>query len=329
MATQNLITRPRRNRRFETIRESLAETHLGAENVVNPLFICAGKAQRIEIKSMPGIERMTLDFAFKEIEYCLKQGIKSFALFPALDESLKNPNASEALNSKNFAIQSISEIKSRFQEALIFTDVALDPFSSDGHDGLVKDGRILNDETVALLAKMAVLQAEAGADYVCPSDMMDGRVGAIRRALDHAGFTETGILSYSAKYASCFYGPFREALDSAPKVGDKKTYQMDFRNSREALLEVQLDIKQGADIVMIKPALSYLDIIQRVRKTFQIPIAAYNVSGEYAMIKFAAKAGAINEEKAIVESLFSMRRAGADLIFTYFAKDLAKILLKN
>lgn len=323
----SLNTRMRRNRRTETIRHGLAETHLSLENLVYPMFICAEKNQDIAIKTMPGISRKSLDLTLKEIEKCMQLGLKSFALFPAIDESLKNKKASEALNDKGFAIQAIREIKNRFQEAILYTDVALDPFSSDGHDGLVKDGIILNDETVEILAKMAVLQAEAGSDYICPSDMMDGRIKAIRSELDHSGHSQTGIMAYSAKYASSFYGPFRDALDSAPKFGDKKTYQMDYRNSREALKEIQLDIREGADIVMVKPAFSYLDIIQKARSNFTTPIAAYNVSGEYAMIKFAGQAKALDETKAMIEMLYSIRRAGADLIFTYFAKQYAEHIL--
>lgn len=327
--SQSLTTRLRRNRRSENIRDGLAETHLSVKNLVNPLFICSGKNQKIPIKSMPGIYRLSLDLVLKEIDECLRLGVHSFALFPAIEESLKNKKASEALNPKGFAIQSIREIKNRFQEAVIYSDIALDPFSSDGHDGLVENGVILNDATVSILTEMACLQAEAGADYVCPSDMMDGRIGAIRKALDQSGLTNTGLLAYSAKYASCFYGPFRDALDSAPQFGDKKTYQMDYRNSREALREIQFDIREGADIVMVKPALSYLDIIQLARKSFSIPIAAYSVSGEYAMIKFAAQAQAIDETKAMLELLNSIRRAGADLIFTYFAKQFAEYNFKS
>lgn len=328
MTRQNLNTRLRRNRRTENIRQGLAETHLSVQNLVYPLFVCAGKNQKVAIKSMPGIYRMSLDLTLKEIENCIQLGLKSFALFPAIEESLKDKKASEALNKKSFAIQSIREIKNRFQESTLYTDIALDPFSADGHDGLVKNGVILNDETVDILSKMAVLQAEAGADYVCPSDMMDGRVFSIRQALDEIGYTNTGIMSYSAKYASSFYGPFRDALESAPKFGNKKTYQMDYRNAREALREIQLDVREGADIIMVKPALAYLDIIQRARKNFLIPIAAYNVSGEYAMIKFAAQSGALDETNAMLEMLHSIRRAGADLIFTYFAKQFAEYSLK-
>ncbi len=320
----NLKTRLRRNRRTEAIRDGLAETHLNAKNIVNPLFICPGEKQKTEIKTMPGVFRMSPDIALYEIEDCQKRGLTSFALFPVIPESLKNSTATEALNKTGFAIESLKQIRQRFSEIVLYTDIALDPFSSDGHDGIVKNSEILNDETLKILAEMALLQADAGADYVCPSDMMDGRISAIRESLDRVGFTNTGILSYAAKYASSFYGPFRDALSSAPKFGDKKTYQMDYRNSREALREVELDIFEGADIVMVKPALAYLDIIRDIRQRFEIPIAAYNVSGEYAMIKFAAQAGAINEEKAVCELLTSIRRAGSDLIFTYFAKQFAK-----
>lgn len=322
----SIRTRLRRNRRTDAIRQGLSETHLALQNLVMPLFICEGNKQSTPIGAMPGIARESLDLTLRHIEHCFKNGLCSFALFPAIAEDKKNSRASEALNKKGLAIQCLKTIRTEFPEAVLYADVALDPFSSDGHDGLVRQGKILNDETVAVLMEMALLQAEAGADYVAPSDMMDGRVGAIRSALDKAGYTDTGIMAYSAKYASSFYGPFREALASAPKFGDKKTYQMDYRNRREAHREVRLDINEGADIVMVKPALSYLDVILSLRQRFDIPIAAYNVSGEYAMIKFAAKAGAIDGEKAALESLTSIRRAGADLIFTYFAEEMAELL---
>lgn len=328
MKQLDLTLRPRRNRRTEIIRNSLAETHLSVENLVYPLFICSGKNKNIEIKAMPGIFRKSLDQTLIEIENCLRLNLKSFALFPVIDDELKNSKASEALNKNGLAITSIKKIKECFPEVNLFSDIALDPFSSDGHDGLVKNDVILNDETVFILSEMSALHAEAGADFVSPSDMMDGRVGSIRKFLDQQGFTSTGIMSYSAKYASSFYGPFREALDSAPKSGDKKTYQMDFKNSREALLEIELDINEGADIVMIKPALSYLDIIHKAKTQFNTPVAAYNVSGEYAMIKFAGMAKAIQPEKAMIEMLFSIKRAGADLIFTYFAKEFAELKVK-
>lgn len=316
-------TRLRRNRRSDFIRQSLAETHFGIENLVNPLFICEGQKVSTAIQSMPGISRLSTDLVLKEVEACLKLGLNSFALFPVILDAAKNPQASEALNEKGLAISSLKKIRKEFPEAVLYTDIALDPFSSDGHDGLVENGEILNDASVEVLVKMALLQAAAGADYVCPSDMMDGRIGAIRTALDQAGFSQIGIMAYSAKYASSFYGPFREALSSAPKFGDKKTYQMDFRNRREALREVKLDIQEGADIVMVKPALAYLDVILSLKQKCDVPIAAYNVSGEYAMIKIAALAGAIDGDKAALECLTAIRRAGADLIFTYFAKEMA------
>ena len=319
----NLTQRMRRNRRSDSIRQSLAETHFRVENLVYPLFICEGQNTCTPIQTMPGISRLSTDLILKEIAACMKLGLKSFALFPVISEAAKNSEASEAVNEKGFAIQSLKKIRQEFPEAVLYSDVALDPFSSDGHDGLVKNGEILNDESVDQLVKMALLQAAAGADYVSPSDMMDGRVAAIRLALDQAGFTKTGIMAYSAKYASSFYGPFREALASAPKFGDKKTYQMDFRNRREALREVALDIDEGADIVMVKPALAYLDVILSLKQNYNLPIAAYNVSGEYAMIKLAAQAGAIDGDKAALECLTAIRRAGADLIFTYFAKEMA------
>lgn len=319
-------TRLRRNRRTVSIRDAVAETDLQPRNLVYPIFVSDQIKEKQEIKTMPGIYRQTLTSALKEIEIALQGGISGIALFPAIAESQKNSMASEALNSDGFAIKCVSEIKKRFPESVLYTDVALDPFSSDGHDGLVRDGQILNDETVEILAKMAVLQASAGADYVAPSDMMDGRVAAIRSALDKAGYQQTGIMAYSAKYASNFYGPFREALDSAPRAGDKKTYQMDFRNRREAMAEIALDIKEGADICMVKPALSYLDIIREARQSFRVPIAAYNVSGEYAMLKFAEKSGCLNFEKAALEVLYSIRRAGADIIFTYSALQILRLL---
>lgn len=315
--------RMRRNRRSDSIRQSLAESHFGIENLVYPIFICDGQNMNTAIQTMPGISRLSTDLVLKEIENCMDLGLKSFALFPVIADDAKDTKASEALNTKGLALVSLKKIRQEFPEAVLYTDIALDPFSSEGHDGLVQDGKILNDESVEVLVQMALLQAAAGADYVSPSDMMDGRVAAIRTALDQSGFSETGIMAYSAKYASSFYGPFREALASAPKFGDKKTYQMDFRNRREALREVELDIQEGADIVMVKPALAYLDVILSLKQKYDAPIAAYNVSGEYAMIKLAAQAGAIDGDKAAFECLSAIRRAGADLIFTYFAKEMA------
>lgn len=324
----DITHRPRRNRRNSSIREMLAETDFKASQLVWPLFLVDGQNVQTEIKTMPQVYRFSPDLILKEIKKALDLGVASIALFPALPEKLKDSFAKESLNRDGLLPTTVRMIKDKFPEVTVITDVALDPYSSDGHDGIVRDGQIVNDETVEILAQMAIVQAECGADFVAPSDMMDGRVGAIRKALDQSSFEQTGILAYSAKYASSFYGPFRDALDSAPKFGDKKTYQMDFRNAREALLEVELDIQQGADIVMVKPALSYLDIIRQIRDRVQVPIAAYNVSGEYAMIKAAAKAGMIDETKAMVESLFSMRRAGADIILTYFAIEMAQYLRK-
>jgi porphobilinogen synthase len=322
----NLIQRPRRNRRTEALRNMVAETDLRVSQLVLPVFLAEGKDQKTAISSMPGIFRVSADLMLKDIEEARKLGVNSFAFFPAISENLKDSYGNEGLNADGLLPTTLKRIKDKFPDTILITDIALDPYSSDGHDGVVKNGQIVNDETVEILAKMAVVQAQAGADMVAPSDMMDGRVGAIRTALDQNGFQDIGIISYSAKYASSFYGPFREALDSAPKFGDKKTYQMDFRNSLEAVREVELDIAEGADMVMVKPALSYLDIIAKIKNISSVPVAAYNVSGEYAMIMAAAKAGMIDEKKAMIETLYSMRRAGADVIFTYFAIAMAKHL---
>jgi porphobilinogen synthase len=321
-----LAHRPRRNRRSPAIRELIAETELSPSQLIWPVFVQEGKNSAEQISTMPGVFRYSPDLLLKEIEKATQVGIHSFALFPALHEKLKDPKGSAALKSDGLLPSTIRKIKDKFPDVVVISDVALDPYSSDGHDGLVKNGEILNDESVEILCAMALVHAAAGADYVAPSDMMDGRVGAIRKTLDNESFTQTGILAYSAKYASAFYGPFREALGSAPKFGDKKTYQMDFRNSREAILEAKLDVQQGADIVMVKPALAYLDVIQAIRKTVQVPVAAYNVSGEYAMIKAAEKAGMLDGTKAMVEVLYSIKRAGADMILTYFAVEMAKFL---
>lgn len=322
----DITHRPRRNRRSPALRNMVAETSFSAANLIYPLFLCEGQDQKIAIKSMPGQFRLSADQLLKEIAESQTLGIHSFALFPAVREELKTSGAAEAHNPQGLLPTTVKMIKDHFPDVCIITDVALDPYSSDGHDGLVRDGQILNDETIEVLVKMALTQARAGADMVAPSDMMDGRVGEIRKALDQEGFTQTGILAYSAKYASSFYGPFRDALDSAPKFGDKKTYQMDPRNSREALLEADLDIQEGADMIMVKPALAYLDIIQLLKQNCTTPIAAYNVSGEYAMIKAAAQNGWLDGEKAMMESLMSIRRAGADAILTYFAKEAALVL---
>ncbi|HEY1079098.1 MAG TPA: porphobilinogen synthase [Bdellovibrio sp.] len=324
-----LTQRPRRNRKSEALRQMVAETDLRVSQLVLPLFLCAGKEERQAIHSMPGIFRMSPDVLVSHVQDAVNLGIKSFDLFPALSDSFKDPYGKESLNPDGLLPTTLKMLRNKFPDITLISDVALDPYSSDGHDGVVRNGKIVNDETVEILAKMAIVHAQAGADIVSPSDMMDGRVGAIREALDSEGFTDTGILSYSAKYASSFYGPFREALDSAPKFGDKKTYQMDYRNAREALREIELDECEGADMVMVKPALSYLDIISLVKSHTHLPVAAYNVSGEYGLIKAGAKAGIIDETRAMVETLYSIRRAGADVIFTYFAVPMAEWLRQN
>jgi porphobilinogen synthase len=315
--------RPRRNRKNEVIRNMVQENWVSVNDLIFPLFLTAGKNKKSEISSMPGINRFSTDLLLKEIEACMKLGLNTFCLFPNLDDKLKDKKATESLNTKGLYPSAIREIKKRFPEAIVMTDVAMDPYSSDGHDGYVKNGQILNDETLEILAKMALVQAEAGADIIGPSDMMDGRVGFIREALDENDFTAVSIMSYTAKYASGFYGPFRDALDSAPKFGDKKTYQMNPANAKEALLEADLDMNEGADFLMVKPALSYLDIIKTLNDNFNLPIAAYNVSGEYAMVKAAAQKKWIDGEKVRDEILLSIKRAGASVILTYFAKEFA------
>jgi porphobilinogen synthase len=304
----------------------LAETQLGAQHLIYPIFLKDGKGIKEEVASLPNNFRWSLDMLLPEIESCLNLGIRTFDIFPAVDEALKDQTASYSWASDNFYLEAIRQIKARFPEAVIMTDVAMDPYSSDGHDGLVQNGQILNDETLPILAKMTLAQAQAGADIIGPSDMMDGRVGYLRKALDADGFTDVSIMSYTAKYASAFYGPFRDALNSAPKLGDKKTYQMNPANKREALLEAQLDFEEGADILMVKPALCYLDIITLLKESFPLPVTAYNVSGECAMVYAAAQKGWLNYEHAMSEMLLSMRRAGADGILTYFAKDFAQFV---
>ena len=317
------MRRPRRNRKNEAIRSMVRENSVEISDLILPMFLTEGKNKQSEISSMPGIFRLSSDLLLKEIEGCMNAGLSTFCLFPSINDKLKDKKATESYNKKGLYPTTIREIKKRFPEAVIMTDVAMDPYSSDGHDGLVKDGKILNDETIDILIKMALVQAEAGADIIGPSDMMDGRVGAIREALDRNKFTDVSIMSYTAKYASAFYGPFRDALDSAPKFGDKKTYQMDPANSKEALTEAILDMEEGADFLMVKPALSYLDVIKLLNDNFEIPIAAYNVSGEYAMVKAAAKKGWIDGDRVRDEILLSMKRAGASVILTYFAKEFA------
>lgn len=318
--------RPRRNRKSSAIRQMVEETHLGPQHLIYPIFLKDGKGIKEEVASLPNNYRWSLDLLLPEIEACLKLGIQTFDIFPAVDEALKDQIASYSYASDNFYLNAIAQIKARFPEAVIMTDVAMDPYSSDGHDGLVQDGRILNDETLPILAKMTLAQAQAGADIIGPSDMMDGRVGYLRQALDAEGYTDVSIMSYTVKYASAFYGPFRDALNSAPKMGDKKTYQMNPANKREALLEAQLDFEEGADMLMVKPALCYLDVISLLKENFPLPITAYNVSGECAMVYAAAKNGWLDYERAVSEMLLSMRRAGADGILTYFAKDFAQFV---
>lgn len=321
-----IVHRPRRLRRTETLRRMVRETGLQVADLIYPLFVMAGDGQRQEVPSMPGCYRYTLDLLLNEVKDVSRLGIGAIALFPLISHDQKDNAGTESYNPNGLIPSAIRAIKKAVPEILVITDVALDPYSSEGHDGIVRNGTILNDETVAVLVRQALVQAESGADFVAPSDMMDGRVGAIRQALDAEGWINVGILAYSAKYASAYYGPFRDALDSAPKFGDKKTYQMDAANSREAIKEVDLDIAEGADIVMVKPALAYLDIICRIKQHTNLPVAAYNVSGEYAMIKAAAAQGWIDEKKVILETLTSMKRAGADLILTYFAKEVALLL---
>lgn len=296
------------------------------QDLIYPLFVMEGENQRQEVESMPGCYRYTLDLLLKEVEEAAQLGIPAVALFPVVPEEKKDPTGQECFNPEGLIQRAVRRIKQEIPEILVVTDVALDPYNSDGHDGIVRDGVILNDETVEVLVKQALSQAEAGTDIVAPSDMMDGRVGAIREALDDQGYTDVAILAYSAKYASAFYGPFRDALGSAPKSGDKKSYQMDPANAREAIKEVELDEAEGADMVMVKPALAYLDIIYRVKESTDLPVAAYNVSGEYAMIKAAEQKGWIDGKKVMMESLLAMKRAGADIILTYFAKEVALLL---
>lgn len=308
------------------IRSMVAETHLHASDFIAPLFIDEGKQVHQEISSMPGYFRNSLDITINEVKELYAMGLKSVLLFIKCEDKLKDNTGKEAWNHDGLMQRSIRAIRETVPEILIMTDVALDPYSSYGHDGIVKNGEIVNDETVEALVNMSLSHAEAGADFVAPSDMMDGRIGAIRNAFEKHGFSKTGIMAYSAKYASCFYGPFRDALDSAPGFGDKKTYQMDYANRTEAVKEALQDVEEGADIVMVKPALAYLDIIRDVKNAVRVPVSAYNISGEYAMIKAAAKMGWLDEKKAIMETLTAIKRAGADLIATYFAKEALQLL---
>ncbi len=321
-----MLSRPRRNRRNATVRALCRETHVGPEHLIYPLFIQEGRTD-VPIGAMPGCFRLGAEGLMREVERALSLGIHAIVLFPALGGGSKSHGAEECFNPAGLVPETIKKLKTRWPQLLVVTDVALDPYSSDGHDGLLaEDGTILNDETIEVLCQQALCHARAGADLVSPSDMMDGRVAAIRRALDSDGFTEVSILSYAVKYASAFYGPFREALDSAPKSGDKKAYQMDPGNVREALREVALDEQEGADMLMVKPAGPYLDVIRAVRQQTALPIAAYQVSGEYAMIKAASAQGWLDERRAVLESLLGIRRAGADMILTYYACQAAQWL---
>ena len=313
-------------RQSSSIRNLVAETILTPNDFIAPLFIDEGKNVSVEISSMPNYFRRSIDLTVDEVKDLWNAGIKSVLLFIKCKDELKDNTGKEAWNEDGLMQRSIKEIKNAVPEMVVMTDVALDPYSSYGHDGIVENGEIVNDPTVEALIKMSLSHAKAGSDFVAPSDMMDGRIGAIRKALEQNSFSRTGIMAYSAKYASCFYGPFRDALDSAPGFGDKKTYQMDYANRIEAVKEALTDVEEGADIVMVKPALSYLDIIREVKDAVDVPVSAYNISGEYAMIKAAAKMGWINEDKAILEVLTSIKRAGADLIATYFAKDAVRLL---
>lgn len=319
-----MIQRPRRNRKSAAIRGLAEETTLTPNHLVQPLFLVDGKDKKNAIKSLPNIYQLSIDNALKEIESCMKLGIRSFILFPAVANELKNKTATYSYSTKNFYLKAIKEFKKQFPECCLISDVAMDPYSSDGHDGYVENGKIINDKTLPILAKMALAQAEAGIDILGPSDMMDGRVAYLRDALDTVGFTDISIMAYTAKYASGFYGPFRDALESAPKSGDKKTYQMNPANKREALLEAELDYAEGADFLMVKPASIYIDIIQELKNNFPIPIAAYHVSGEYAMLQAAAKNGWLDYSTCLAETLLSIHRAGADVIISYGCKDFAK-----
>ena len=324
MSAFSLTRRPRRNRKSAVIRAMVEETQVSVNDLIFPIFLLDGANKKVEVASMPGIFRLSADLMLKEIESCMKLGIRAFDIFPAVEDQYKDKHATNSYNPDFFYLRALKEIKKQFPEACIMTDVAMDPYSSDGHDGLVTDGKILNDETLEILGKMALAQAETGIDILGPSDMMDGRVGYLRQVLDKNGFADVSIMSYTAKYASGFYNPFRDALDSAPKFGDKKTYQMNPANRTEALIEAELDTQEGADFLMVKPALAYLDIISLLKENSSLPISAYNVSGEYAMIKAAAQKGWLDGDRVMKETLLSIKRAGADIILSYFAKEFAQ-----
>ncbi len=322
-----LTHRPRRNRKSDWARRLVRETQLTADDLIWPMFLIEGAGRREPVASMPGVERLTVDEAVREAERAAKLRIPAIAVFPNIDSSLRDPVGSEAVNGKNLVCRAVRAIKAAVPEIGVITDVALDPYTSHGHDGLLENGVILNDETVAVLVEQSLVQAEAGADVIAPSDMMDGRIGAIRAALDRAGYGDVQIMSYAAKYASAFYGPFRDAIGtSATLTGDKRTYQMDPGNGEEALREVALDLDEGADMIMVKPGLPYLDVVRRVKDAFGVPTFAYQVSGEYAMIQAAAANGWLDGDKAMMESLLAFKRAGADGILTYFAPRAAERL---
>src|SRR5579883_2964523 len=326
----DLTVRPRRNRKAEWARRLVRENVVTTDDLIWPLFVVDGHNARAPVTSMPGVERISVDQAVRDAERAMKLNIPCIALFPYTDPSLRDASGSEAVNPDNLVCQTVRAVKKEFPDLGILCDVALDPFTSHGHDGLIEDGKILNDETVAVLVRQALVQAEAGCDIIAPSDMMDGRVGAIRAGLDGAGFIDVQIMAYAAKYASAFYGPFRDAIgSSATLVGDKRTYQMDPANANEALREVELDIAEGADMVMVKPGLPYLDVLQRVKDAFAMPTFAYQVSGEYAMIMAAAGNGWLDGDKAMSESLIAFKRAGADGVLTYFAARMAEKLKKD
>lgn len=322
-----MLKRPRRNRKSGVIRDLVQENHVSVNDLIYPLFLLEPEKGIIEVESMPGIFRMGIEPMLREIEQCAELGIRTFDIFPVVDEHHKDKTASKSQDPDFFYLKAIRRIKTEFPNITLMSDVAMDPYSSDGHDGLVDDhGRILNDESLEILAAMALAQADSGVDIIGPSDMMDGRVGHLRRALDREGYDDVSIMSYTAKYASAYYGPFRDALDSAPKHGDKKTYQMNPANQREALIEARLDVEEGADFLMVKPALPYLDIIRLLRDNFELPVAAYHVSGEYAMVTAAAQRGWLDREAVMYEQLMSIKRAGADIILTYFAKEFASLV---
>ncbi|MGY8709486.1 porphobilinogen synthase [Bradyrhizobium sp. 18BD] len=323
----DLTIRPRRNRKAEWARRMVRENVLTTDDLIWPLFLIDGNNKREQIASMPGVERLSVDQAVREAERAMKLTIPCLALFPYTDPSLRDEEGSEATNPNNLVCQAVRAIKKEFPEIGVLCDVALDPFTSHGHDGLISDGKILNDETVAVLVRQALVQADAGCDIIAPSDMMDGRVAAIREALDRTGLLDVQIMAYAAKYASAFYGPFRDAIGSAKTLtGDKRTYQMDSANTDEALREVELDISEGADMVMVKPGMPYLDVVRRVKDTFAMPTFAYQVSGEYAMIAAAANNGWLDGERAMMESLLAFKRAGADGVLSYFAPKVAEKL---